>query len=206
MLLLTLNFYRSLKKGSKEFLSFLHYVEESNHKLMGMQNEEEHMNKNQASLAEEYSKRKDLINEYCYLTSVSTLTESQADRIEQILSQAQSDRLLEFFLDEADHIVAHQLNLIRPKVIEKQQDKLRIMLEDAWDKKLIEEIPNRLTKLRRKKLQKILKDRGYYDGKIDGLVGIKTNKALKSLKQQKNIDPEDNQLISLCNIDIQNNS
>jgi hypothetical protein len=167
---------------------------------MGMQNGEEYMDNIGASLAQQYLRYKDIISEYCNLTSRVTLTESQAERIEEILLEAQSDMMLEFFLDEADHIVAHQLNLIKPKIIEQQQDKLSTYLEEIWSKEFIKEIPNQLTQLHRKKLQECLKQKGLYTGLIDGIFGSKTRKALECLKHKENINPEEDQLIELCNI------
>ena len=169
---------------------------------MGRQKGEEYMDNIEASIVQQYLQYKDLISEYSYLASRMTLTESQADRIDQILSQAQSDTLLEFFLDEADHIVAHHLNLIKPEIIEHQQDKLRNLIEKIWGKKIIDELQHTLAETRCKQLQERLKRKGLYTGSIDGVIGDTTNKALENLKLQQDIDPEDNQLIYLCNINL----
>lgn len=90
---------------------------------MGTQSKEQFMNE-----LEELTQRsldyKDVIHEYCTLSVQPALTDTQAERLAEILQKSQSEPLLSFWIDEADHILAHALGLLNKEFVEKQQCKL----------------------------------------------------------------------------------
>jgi fumarylacetoacetate (FAA) hydrolase family protein len=124
----------------------------------------------------------EIFHEYCTLASQQTLTEMQADRLEKILQKAQSDTWLDFLIDEADHILAHELGLIKEKAIQHQLHELKKSLDRIWCERIIQEIQKQN---RSKKIQKYLQEEGLYDGAIDGYIGPRTQTALELLKKQK---------------------
>lgn len=135
---------------------------------------------------------KDLLKEYCTLALQPTLQDSGANRLEEILQQAQSEPPLDFLIDEADHILAHELGLIKKEFIQHQQQELKKSLDRLWCERLLQNISDRQ---RSEAIQKYLRDKGFYTGAIDGKIGPQTHTALKLLKQENNFDEETSQLI-----------
>ncbi|MEA5507001.1 hypothetical protein VB735_28685 [Halotia wernerae UHCC 0503] len=56
--------------------------------------------------------QKKIIIEYCCLASLNTLSEEQVQQIAYILEIAQLDPIINFWITEADHFIAHNLNII----------------------------------------------------------------------------------------------
>jgi hypothetical protein len=121
----------------------------------------------------------DLLQEYCEISAKGTLTDWEADRIESILATATQDAMLSFLIDEADHILAHLHHLVAEDFIIKEQNKLKDALDNNWLNQLLLDIATCLQAPQRKTLQQYLKEKGFYVGSIDGIVGPKTQAALK---------------------------
>ncbi|MGQ4647026.1 peptidoglycan-binding domain-containing protein [Lyngbya aestuarii] len=143
-------------------------------------------------LVQQSLKYKEVIQEYCTLASLSTLTESEADRIEEILLKAQSEPWLDFLIDEADHILAHKLGLMDKQAIKSQQNKLSQLIDRNCLEQQLMEIQNRSQKIqnRSKEIQEYLKVKGVYHGAIDGKMGSLTRTAIESLKKEGSLDSE----------------
>ncbi|MEA5573040.1 hypothetical protein [Calothrix sp. UHCC 0171] len=75
-----------------------------------------------------------LIQEYFQLALLETLSESEAQRILEIIEMAQHDEFLSFWLNEADHLIGHQLNLIDENECKNQQ----AILQEYLDAKYLE--------------------------------------------------------------------
>lgn len=76
----------------------------------------------------------DILKEYCHLASRQHLSDPEAERLVEILTLAESDGHLDFWINEADHFLAHELNLVSDEVIytyENQQAKLREYLSSS---------------------------------------------------------------------------
>lgn len=129
---------------------------------------------------------KDTIHAYWRLASRPTLTESEADYLEKILNQAQSEPFLEFLLDEVDHLLAHELGLLDEQYIKHQQNELKKSLDQAWFEQLLAEIRSRS-----KDVQKYLQGKGFYKGAIDGQIGPRTQEAIALLKKEENLKLSD---------------
>jgi hypothetical protein len=54
----------------------------------------------------------DDLREYCRLASQRKLSETDAEKLEEILVRAATDYKLSFLLNEADHFLAHELGLL----------------------------------------------------------------------------------------------
>lgn len=138
-------------------------------------------------LLSEAQKRSSIIIEYLNLAVLDSMTEAQADRMEQILEGAESDQTLSFLIDEADHIIGHELELIDSERIVEQQETLRERLDKTWVQLVISN--NRLNsyallpKQTLEDAQKQLQKRGLYNGEIDGLCGEKTKEAFRKLEE-----------------------
>ncbi|MEQ9550205.1 hypothetical protein [Coleofasciculus sp. G2-EDA-02] len=109
-----------------------------------------------------------LIDEYLTLASKRQLTHSQAERLSNILQQAEADSWLEFLIDEADHILAHELGLINEDFINYQQDELKQLLDRQWCEQLLQQTREIRQQNCLKELQTSLQRQGLYDGDIDG--------------------------------------
>ncbi|MFB2838458.1 peptidoglycan-binding domain-containing protein [Floridanema evergladense] len=135
--------------------------------------------------------------EYCRLASRSTLSEPEADRMAEILELALSDSFLDFLINEADHFLAHHLDLIDKSFIKNEQAKLEVKLLEflispsnegsdtslVWDQDLSDGIYNLS-----KRLQQELKQEGFDPGPIDGVYGPRTQEALKKFNHAKKLD------------------
>lgn len=135
--------------------------------------------------------------EYCLLAIRPTLSEKEADRMTKILESAQSDKILDFLINEADHFLAHHLDLINESFIKNEQTKLEVKLREylispsneesdtslVWDRDLTDGIHNLS-----KRLQQELKQRGFDPGPIDGVYGPRTQQALKNFYRAKKLD------------------
>ncbi|NER22915.1 MAG: peptidoglycan-binding protein [Symploca sp. SIO1C2] len=138
-------------------------------------------------LVRESVKYKQIVYEYCALALQPTLTQQQAERIEEILQKAQLDSWLDFLLDEADHILAHELGLIKEEIIQHQLQELKTSLDRFWCEQVLQEIRKQN---RSKEIQKYLQDKGLYNGAIDGDIGPITERAIELYKQEFQISYE----------------
>ena len=129
-----------------------------------------------------------ILSEYFTLSILEKLTEQQADRIVEILQKAETDNLLSFLIDEADHVIGHMLGLIDVKKTHTEQDKLRQMIDHNW-------ITWSLTKINAygsssvpedtvKQAQVCLKEKGLYAAAIDGVCGEKMKEAFQQLEKE----------------------
>ena len=148
---------------------------------MGMQSDEQPMGDIEI-LVQQSLKYTEIIHEYCTLASQRSLTQLQADRLEQILQDAQFDPWLDFLIDEADHILAHQLGLIKEPFIQHQLQELSKSIDRFWCERMVQEIQKQN---RSKEIQKYLQNEGLYDGAIDGYIGPRTQNAIKQLKLKR---------------------
>lgn len=146
---------------------------------MGTQSDQKTMD-NIEILVEQSLKYRDIIYEYCNLASQQTLTEQQAERIGEILHLAEFDCWLDFLIDEVDHILAHELGLIREPVIQHQLQELKKSIDRFWCEQMIRQIHQQNCS---REVQKYLQELGLYDGLIDGYIGLRTLKAIELYKQ-----------------------
>lgn len=154
--------------------------------IMGTSSEEKSMDDIEL-LVQESVKYKPIISEYWKLASQPMLTQQQAERIEEILQSAQSDPWLDFLIDEADHILAHELGLIKEQVIQHQVQELKKAVDRFWCEQVLQEIQRQN---RSKEIQKFLRSKGLYDGAIDGYIGPRTRIALELYKQEFKVNCE----------------
>jgi hypothetical protein len=123
----------------------------------------------------------EILSEYCTLAVCDSLDDRQAERIAEILTQAEVNPLLNFWIDEADHLIAHQLGLIDEEIIQSQQNQLRSFIRKAWIDLLLQEIQDKT-----KAVQVYLKHQGTYQGEVDGQLGPSTRAAIQSLQTKNN--------------------
>lgn len=116
-----------------------------------------------------------VIEEYYRLICQQTLREEDSDRIQEILDNAQDNPMLDFLIDEVDHILGHEFKLIDEKSIREQQDKLKPLVDSVW-------LENQVHAHALKEAQMRLKEEGLYDGQIDGVLGSVTKKALQAFR------------------------
>ncbi|MDZ8262743.1 hypothetical protein [Nostoc sp. ChiQUE01b] len=69
--------------------------------------------------------QKNIIREYCSLASLSSLSESEAQRIADIQEIAQIDQILDFWITEADYVIGQKLKLINENEQKNFQARLR---------------------------------------------------------------------------------
>lgn len=135
--------------------------------------------------------RLDVVRLYCNLVVRRTLSDSEVGCLSQILELAESDGVLDFWINEADHFIAHELNLTDEESIhacENQQARLREGLEHSSvssteiDLDLSKELTQRL-QVASKELQQHLKNRGFDPGPLDGVLGPRTQAALINFQE-----------------------
>ncbi|MEM6424542.1 MAG: peptidoglycan-binding domain-containing protein [Cyanobacteria bacterium P01_D01_bin.128] len=139
--------------------------------------------------------------EYARLSTQKSLSETDGTRLEEILNQAQHDGVLDFWINEIDHFLDHELRLVTGKVVypvetQKLKDELLEHLNlDSRGSKLIDSlnedgnitidvIPSKI-----QVVQASLKRHGLYLGPIDGIVGSRTKEALVTFQKKHNLEP-----------------
>lgn len=132
---------------------------------------------------QELMKYKSILREYCSLSVKPTLTEAEADRIDKILQQAEQEPQLSLLLDEADHIVAHQLHLIDESFITTQQQQFQMALDRYESEQLLAKLEHS-SKSETAEVQTALKKEGLYTGAIDGVCGPRTREAVKKWRSR----------------------
>ncbi|MEL6138741.1 MAG: peptidoglycan-binding domain-containing protein [Cyanobacteria bacterium J06628_6] len=120
-----------------------------------------------------------LVTEYCQLSCANRLSDRDADRIGDILSQAVDDPMLSLLVDEADHMLNHLRHLIDETDVIQQQTQLKASIDSCWVEQVLLDASARLQKPQSETLQSYLKDKGLYVGAIDGVVGPETQAAIK---------------------------
>jgi hypothetical protein len=71
---------------------------------------------------------REIFLEYCLLSLQEDRTEVEEQRLDALYEQAIDDSVLNFWLEEADHLIAHLLEIIDDAYLEDQQDKLRRLI------------------------------------------------------------------------------
>lgn len=117
-----------------------------------------------------------ILLEYCYLASLPALSEEQADYLDRILAQAETDEFLNFLLIEFDSIIAKKLHLLNDQHLPRYEDQQAYLREH-----LIQLAPEELAYYR--ELQKLLQDKGCYRGPVDGVFGEDSRKAVEQFQE-----------------------
>ncbi len=133
---------------------------------------------------------RDLIQTYCQLTVQPALSNSDTTRLADILATAETGPLIRFILDEADHMLAHLYNFIDDRDIAEQQQKLQTSLSDAWLNQAFQDLAYRLQASQCQSLQQYLKEQGFYEGAIDGVLGQSTKAAMQKCCDQQGELPQ----------------
>jgi hypothetical protein len=142
-----------------------------------------------------------LVREYAYLATQKPLSDFDKDRMYAILHQAQENGVLDFWINEVDHFLDHELRLVTGKAIypvETQQLKEELLehlnldaqgygLLDSLNEDgniAIDVMPSKIPQV-----QCSLKRQGLYPGPIDGIVGLRTQEALRTFQARHNLEP-----------------
>jgi murein L,D-transpeptidase YcbB/YkuD len=145
-----------------------------------------------------------IVKEYCDIASLKSLSKHHEDRMVEILEMAEGNGALDFWLNEADHFMDHELNLetgqtLYPVDTERLMIKIKRELQNSSQKSPnIREYADetgiddffKSGAQEGKNLQESLKDRGLYQGPIDGLIGHRTKKAIKDFQKENNLVPD----------------
>jgi hypothetical protein len=142
------------------------------------------------SISDQAQQHRDLIQTYCQLSVQPALSEHDTKRLDAILAEAESDPLISFLIDEADHMLAHLYGFIDENDITDQQQKLQTCLSEAWLNQAFQDLAYRLQASQCKSLQQYLKEEGFYNGDIDGVMGQSTKAAMKQCCEQQGQLPQ----------------
>lgn len=142
------------------------------------------------SLSHQAQNHREVILSYCQLSMQPLLSEQDAEQLDAILAAAETDPLLSFLIDEADHMVAHLCDLIDEGAIAEQQQKLQACLSETWLHQAFQDLRSRLQTSQCKHLQAYLKAEGFYQGTVDGVMGPVTKAAMKACCEQKGELPQ----------------
>ncbi|MGD1910949.1 MAG: hypothetical protein ACFB2X_08870 [Rivularia sp. (in: cyanobacteria)] len=69
--------------------------------------------------------QKQIIQEYCYLATLKSLSEEQSEQMSEILEIAIADEVIDFLIAEADHFIGHKFNIIDDNECKNCQANLR---------------------------------------------------------------------------------
>ncbi len=147
-------------------------------------------NSSNVSISNHAQQHHDLIHAYCQLSIKPDLNDSDTDRLDGILAMAETDSLISFLIDEADHMLSHLYSLIDENDIADQQKKLQACLNESWLNQAFQDLAHRLQTSQCKSLQQYLKEEGFYTGAIDGVMGSLTKAAMKQCCEQQGQLPQ----------------
>ena len=148
------------------------------------------MSSSTLSISDYAQQHRDLIKAYCQLSVQPALSDSDTQHLDTILAAAQTDPLISFLIDEADHMLAHLYGFIDENDITEQQQKLQTRLSDVWLNQAFQDLAHRLQTTQCKNLQRYLREQGYYNGAIDGVMGQSTKVAMKQCCEQQGQLPQ----------------
>jgi hypothetical protein len=121
-----------------------------------------------------------VLRRYYSLCAQPDLSEAEADCIETILEQAESDELLSFFLTEIDYLVGQTLGLYDEKHIRSYRD------QQAWLREHLDRLnPGEIEYHR--ELQKWLQKIGWYKGPLDGVAGKDFRQAVEGFQRSRQL-------------------
>lgn len=120
---------------------------------------------------------------YYALSIKPELTDSEADCLDQILGEAELDDGLDFLLNEIDYMIGQTLGLRDENHIKSYRDQKAYLREHLVILK-----PKELDYHR--ELQKLLKERGYYKGPVDGVTGKDFRKAVRAFQKSTHLEPD----------------
>ncbi|MGA7935852.1 MAG: peptidoglycan-binding protein [Kovacikia sp.] len=126
-------------------------------------------------LMEASQKYESKLDKYLKLASRNELTEEEADQITAIYIEAEQDRLLNFFINEWDYLLGQKLGLLNANSIKKYKD------QQSWLREHLQEML--LDQEYRKEVQCLLRSQNVYDGPIDGVLGKRSQAAVKQFQQ-----------------------
>jgi Putative peptidoglycan binding domain len=133
----------------------------------------------QEPLLKAYDSYKHVLGDYHRLISSVELSDEDAERMDKILEQAESDEVLNFLLGEVNYIIGQRFGLFDNQNINEYKN------QQAYLREHLEHIPNVLDWNRER--QKELRKRGFYRGPIDGIFGQDSRMAVKIFQENSNL-------------------
>ncbi|MGD1930972.1 MAG: peptidoglycan-binding protein [Leptolyngbyaceae cyanobacterium] len=124
-----------------------------------------------ASLTAASQQHKEKLAEYYRLSLCGELSDEDAERLEWIYKEAESDPCLNFFIEEIDYLINHRLDLLNAN------HHLEYENQKSWLREHLQEVP--LDEDDRKEMQKLLREFNYYKGPIDGVIGVRSTEAIQ---------------------------
>ncbi|MBE9066854.1 peptidoglycan-binding protein [Leptolyngbya cf. ectocarpi LEGE 11479] len=149
-----------------------------------------HFNPSNLNISDHAQHHRAVIQTYCQIATQPTLSDHDTARLDTILATAETDPLLSFLIDEADHMLAHLHGLIDDVEIADQQQKLQTCLSEAWLNQAFQDLTHRLQESQCQHLQQYLQQEGFYQGAIDGVMGPATKAAIKQCCEQRGELPQ----------------
>lgn len=118
--------------------------------------------------------------EYGQLAVKREPSDEEFDRLAAIYTEAESDLVLNFLITKLDQILAEKLDLLDAATINQHGN------QQAWLREHLEQ--SLFDQEYRSDIQRLLREQGYYDGPIDGILGQRSCDAFrefrKSLQEQ----------------------
>ena len=142
------------------------------------------------NISDHAQQHREVIKTYCELSVQATLSDRDTEALDNILANAETDPLLSFLIDEADHMLAHLYNFIDEASITNQQRQLQACLDESWFNQAFQDLTCRLQTSQCKTLQEYLKQAGCYQGAVDGVMGEATKAAMKQCYDQQDELPQ----------------
>lgn len=126
------------------------------------------------------NKHTEVVKNYLELASRPTLSNEDLERMDSILSQAESDSALSFLIGEADYLIGQRMGLFNPN------DPNAFADQQAWLREHLE-TSNDFSQIYAQEFQELLKEKGFYKGAVDGVIGELTATALIKFQKQHSL-------------------
>ena len=134
-------------------------------------------------LEEAYKKNHSLMEAYYWLSTQPELSDQDADSLDEILQQAELDASLNFFLSEIDYIIGLTSGLHDEAHIKSYRD------QKAWLREHLETLDPGQIEYHRK-LQKLLRQVGFYKGPVDGVAGKEFHQAVVKFQHSLKLEED----------------
>jgi Putative peptidoglycan binding domain len=134
----------------------------------------------QEPLQKNWGRYSEVLQEYYKLVVSAELSDEDAECMDKILTQAESDEVLNFLLSEINYILGQKIGLFSDENIKKYKD------QQAYLREYLQIVTGDFNTCR--ELQKELRKRGFYYGPIDGVFGRDSRMAVKKFQVESQLN------------------
>lgn len=168
--------FTALMYGRQEEIASTEQVDLTREETAALSRMTELSENSDVTLLDVAADRDKLAQAYYRLASRPELTDEDVQQMDEVLEKAESDSVLNFLIGEMDYLLAKRLSLLSEEALEHEN-------QQAWLREYLGTPPASYPTEYRQEVQTLLKEKGYYEGKIDGVLGEETRSAIQAFQK-----------------------